>query len=64
MASGGAEIDGGVGIEHPRDLRDVRRFSHEAMATVYQVYAVHADVSTRRRPPRPRSISWIVSSAS
>jgi thiamine biosynthesis lipoprotein len=41
--SGGAEIDGGVGIEQPRDLRDVRRFSHEAMATVYEVYAVHAD---------------------
>src|SRR6476620_1253661 len=40
---GGAEIDGGVGIEQPRDLRDVRRFSHEAMATVYEVYTVHAD---------------------
>src|SRR6476659_1357952 len=40
---GGAEIDGGVGIEQPRDLRDVRRFSHEAMATVYEVYAVHED---------------------
>jgi FAD:protein FMN transferase len=43
MASGGAEIDGGVGIEQPRDLRDVRRFSHEAMATVYEVYVAHAD---------------------
>jgi thiamine biosynthesis lipoprotein len=42
MAGGGAEIDGGVGIEQPRDLRDVRRYSHEAMATVYEVYAVHA----------------------
>jgi thiamine biosynthesis lipoprotein len=40
---GGAEIEGGVGIEQPRDLRDVRRFSHEAMATVYEVYTVHAD---------------------
>ena len=38
-----AEIDGGVGIEQPRDLRDVRRFSHEAMATVYEVYTAHAD---------------------
>ena len=38
-----ADVDGGVGIERPRDLRDVRRFSHEAMATVYEVYAVHAD---------------------
>jgi thiamine biosynthesis lipoprotein len=43
MPGGGAEIDGGVGIEQPRDLRDVRRFSHEAMATVYEVYAMHAD---------------------
>lgn len=42
---GGAEIDGGVGIEPPRDLRDVRRFSHEAMATVYEVYTVHADAN-------------------
>jgi thiamine biosynthesis lipoprotein len=43
MPGGGAEIDSGVGIEQPRDLRDVRRFSHEAMATVYEVYTVHAD---------------------
>jgi len=43
MSGGGAEIDGGVGIEQPRDLRDVRRFSHEAMATVYEVYTVHAE---------------------
>src|SRR3954466_5045275 len=40
---GGAEIDGGVKFEHPPDLRNVCRFSHEAMATVYEVYAVHAD---------------------
>lgn len=39
----GAGIDGGLGIEGPRDLRDVRRFSHEAMATVFEVYAVHPD---------------------
>jgi FAD:protein FMN transferase len=38
-----AEIESGVGIEQPRDLRDVRRFSHEAMATVYEVYTAHAD---------------------
>jgi thiamine biosynthesis lipoprotein len=38
-----ADLDGGVALEPPRDLRDVRRFSHEAMATVYEVYAVHAD---------------------
>jgi FAD:protein FMN transferase len=42
-SGGGAEIDGGVGLEQPRDLRDVRRFSHEAMATVYEVYTVHPD---------------------
>lgn len=41
--SGSAEIDGGVGIDEPRALRDVRRFSHEAMATVYEVYAIHPD---------------------
>jgi len=38
-----AEIEGGVRIEGPRDLRDVRRFSHEAMATVYEVYTAHPD---------------------
>lgn len=27
----------------PRDERDVRRFSHEAMATVFEVHAVHPD---------------------
>jgi len=38
-----AEPDGGVSIERPRELGDVRRFSHEAMATIYEVYAVHPD---------------------
>ena len=33
----------GLGIEAPRDLADVRRFSHEAMATVFEVHAVHDD---------------------
>jgi FAD:protein FMN transferase len=37
--------NGGLGIEAPRELRDVRRFSHEAMATVFEVYAVHADAA-------------------
>ncbi|NUR56990.1 MAG: FAD:protein FMN transferase [Acidobacteria bacterium] len=37
------DIDGGVALDRPRELRDVRRFSHEAMATVYEVYAVHRD---------------------
>jgi FAD:protein FMN transferase len=39
----GVDLDGGVALDPPRDLRDVRRFSHEAMATVYEVYATHAD---------------------
>jgi thiamine biosynthesis lipoprotein len=38
-----AEADGGLGVEGPRELGDVRRYSHEAMATVYEVYAVHPD---------------------
>jgi thiamine biosynthesis lipoprotein len=37
------DLDGGVALERPDDLRDVRRFSHEAMATVYEVFAIHAD---------------------
>ncbi len=36
-------MDGGLGIEAPHALGDVRRFSHEAMATVFEVYVVHAD---------------------
>ena len=35
--------DGSLAIEKPRELGDVRRFSHEAMATVFEVYAVHPD---------------------
>ena len=38
-----AASDGGLDIGAPRGLRDVRRFSHEAMATVYEVHGVHAD---------------------
>ena len=37
------DVDGGLAIEGPRDLRDVRRYSHEAMATLFEVYAVHPD---------------------
>jgi FAD:protein FMN transferase len=40
---GGAGAGGVLGIEGPRGLRDVRRFSHEAMATVFEVHGVHAD---------------------
>ena len=35
--------EGGPGIDGPRELRHVSRFSHEAMATVFEVYAVHPD---------------------
>ena len=35
--------DGGLGIARPRELRDALRFSHEAMATVFEVLGVHAD---------------------
>ena len=34
--------DGGLGIEAPR-ARDVRRYSHEAMHTVFEVHAAHPD---------------------
>ena len=37
------EPDGGFDIEGPGGLRDVRRFSHEAMATIFEVLAVHPD---------------------
>jgi thiamine biosynthesis lipoprotein len=37
------EADGCLAIERPRELGDIRRFSHEAMATVFEVYTVHPD---------------------
>jgi thiamine biosynthesis lipoprotein len=37
------ELDGGVGLERPREIPNLRRASHEAMHTVYEVYAVHPD---------------------
>jgi thiamine biosynthesis lipoprotein len=43
MRAGGPDVDGGLGIAGPRELGGVRRFSHEAMATVFEVYAVHPD---------------------
>jgi thiamine biosynthesis lipoprotein len=46
MRAGGPDIDGGLGIAGSGELGpfdDVRRFSHEAMATVFEVYAVHPD---------------------
>ena len=38
----GNTADGGLEIGQ-RELRGVQRFSHEAMATVYEVRAVHPD---------------------
>ena len=43
MRADAPDLDGGIGIAGPRALGDVRRFSHEAMNTVFEVYAVHAD---------------------
>jgi thiamine biosynthesis lipoprotein len=37
------ERDDESGLRLTEALRDVRRFSHEAMATVYEVHAVHPD---------------------
>jgi len=37
------KLDGGIGFAGPRGPADLRRFSHEAMNTVFEVYAAHAD---------------------
>ena len=37
------DLDGGIGIAEPRELGDLLRFSHEAMHTVFEVYASHPD---------------------
>jgi thiamine biosynthesis lipoprotein len=38
-----SDLDGGIGIAGPRELGNLRRFSHEAMNTVFEVYAAHGD---------------------
>jgi FAD:protein FMN transferase len=38
-----SDQDGGLALENTRALGDIRRFSHEAMNTVFEVYAQHAD---------------------
>src|SRR5262245_25515421 len=38
-----SDAKSGLGIEGPREQHHIRRFSHEAMATVYEVFAVHPD---------------------
>jgi thiamine biosynthesis lipoprotein len=40
---GPAAVDGGLAIEGPLGMGGVRRFSHEAMATVFEAHIVHAD---------------------
>jgi thiamine biosynthesis lipoprotein len=37
------DVAGGLRLAGRHDLGDVRRFSHEAMNTVFEVYAAHAD---------------------
>ena len=39
----GADEANALGIGEPRDLRSALRFSHEAMATVFEVHASHPD---------------------
>jgi FAD:protein FMN transferase len=39
------DANAGVGIEGPHDLGHVRRFSREAMATVFEVLTAHPDAS-------------------
>jgi len=36
-------VDSGLGVSGPRESGDVRRFSHDAMATVFEVHGVHPD---------------------
>lgn len=38
-----AATDGGLGLDAPRALPGAQRFSHEAMATVFEVHGVHPD---------------------
>src|SRR3954447_11455892 len=38
-----APPDGGVGLDRPRDAAGLHRFSHEAMATYFEIYAAHRD---------------------
>jgi FAD:protein FMN transferase len=42
MRADAPDLDGGIGIAEYRELGDLRRFSHEAMNTVFEVYAAHA----------------------
>jgi FAD:protein FMN transferase len=43
MCTDAPDLEGGIGIAGPRERGDLRRYSHEAMHTVFEVYAAHAD---------------------
>lgn len=43
MRADAPDLDGGIGIAEPRELGDLSRFSHEAMHTVFEIYASHPD---------------------
>ena len=43
MRADAPDLDGGIGIAEPRERGDLWRFSHEAMHTVFEVYASHPD---------------------
>jgi FAD:protein FMN transferase len=43
MRAGAPDFNGGLGIAAPHELASVRRFSHEAMNTVFEVFAEHPD---------------------
>jgi thiamine biosynthesis lipoprotein len=38
-----SDLDGGLAIDRPDVLRGLHRYSHEAMATVFEVYTTHPD---------------------
>ena len=43
MHADAPDLDGGIGIAGAKELGDLRRISHEAMNTVFEVYAAHDD---------------------
>jgi thiamine biosynthesis lipoprotein len=43
MQPGQPDVGGGLGVAGTRAIPNLRRFSHEAMNTVFEVFAAHAD---------------------
>jgi thiamine biosynthesis lipoprotein len=43
MVPGRPDFNGGLGVDRPRELGGVRRYSHEAMNTVFEVFVAHHD---------------------